>query len=90
MGVVWYRVWRDLWNNKLHTSLVVLVTATGVFAVGLVVGLNGTMTTHLDEEFSLSSPLHLGFCTGLFDKSLVETIRRTFGEPAAGDADRSR
>ena len=36
MSVVWRKVWRDLWHNKLRTLLVILATATGVFSLGLV------------------------------------------------------
>jgi putative ABC transport system permease protein len=90
MSVIWYKVWRDLWNNKLRTFLVVLATTIGVFAVGLVVGLNGTMTTRLAEDFRASSPPHLDFRTGLFDESLVDTIRSEPGVALAQGEIRAR
>jgi hypothetical protein len=65
-----------LWNNKLRTFLVVLATTIGVFAVGLVIGLRGTMTTRLDEDFEASSPPHLAFRTGLFDRIQPAASRR--------------
>jgi cell division protein FtsX len=33
--MAWRKVWRDLWNNKLRTFLVVLATTVGIFALGV-------------------------------------------------------
>ncbi len=83
MSVIWRKVWRDLWGNKLRTLLVVLATTTGVFAIGMVFGLSSVMLDRLDEDFEASTPPHLTFRTGLFDKSLVDAIRREPGVIAA-------
>ena len=34
----WKKVLRDLWGNKLRTTLVVLSIAIGVFAIGMITG----------------------------------------------------
>lgn len=83
MSVIWRKVWRDLWNNKSRTLLVVLATAVGVFAIGIVFGLSGVMITRLAESYRASVPPHITFHTDLFDKSLVETIQREPGVVAA-------
>lgn len=38
MSVIWYKVWFDLWNNKVRTALAVLSIAAGVFAIGAIFG----------------------------------------------------
>ena len=40
MGVIWQKVWSDLWSNKVRTMLAVLSIAVGVFAVGAVFGMS--------------------------------------------------
>ena len=40
MGVALRKVWRDLWNNKGRTMLVVLSIAVGVMAVGMILSSN--------------------------------------------------
>src|SRR5574341_1580351 len=40
MGVALRKVWRDLWNNKGRTLLVVLSIAVGVMAVGMILSSN--------------------------------------------------
>ena len=82
MGTIWRKVWRDLWQNKLRTLMVILSTSTGVFALGLVFGLYSTMTVRLDESLEASVPAHLVFRTGLFDKSLVDTVKSEPGVSA--------
>ena len=39
MGVIWHKVWSDLWDNKARTMLAVLSIAVGVFAVGPILGM---------------------------------------------------
>ena len=63
-GVALRKVWRDLWNNKGRTLLVVLSIAVGVLAVGMILSSNRIIsrqlraaleTDHLPEvEMSLS------------------------------------
>ncbi len=45
MNVIWKKVWRDLWNNKLRTALIILSTTVGLIGVGIVFGLFGMMQT---------------------------------------------
>jgi putative ABC transport system permease protein len=81
--VTWRKVWRDLKHNKLRTFLVVLATAVGVFALGLVFGLSGTMKTQMTESHKASVSPHLEMYTSLFDQEVVESIQREDGVAAA-------
>ena len=38
MGVIRYKIWHDLWENKGRTLRVVAIIAIGAFAVGAVLG----------------------------------------------------
>ena len=50
MGVIWYKVWSDLWNNKTRTLLAALSIASGVFAIGMMFGMSDLLNTNLDES----------------------------------------
>lgn len=84
MSVAWRKVWHDLWSNKLRTLLVVLATTTGVFAVGLVIGLSDTMTVRMTESHLASVPPHLRFETGWFDQATVDAMQ---SEPGVADTE---
>ena len=86
MGVVWCKVWRDLWHNKLRTLLVVLSTAVGLFALGMVFGMRDAVRSWLAEDYRAAAPAHVSFWPRLFDREVVEVIRQ---EPGVADAEGS-
>ena len=88
MSIVWHKVWRDLWHNKFRTILIVLSTAVGVFALGLVFGLSGIMRTRTTEDYQAINPDHVNwYWISTFDQEVVETILRMPGvADAEGDA----
>jgi putative ABC transport system permease protein len=84
MSIVWRKVLRDLWRSKFRTILVVISTAVGVFALGLVYGMSGVLNARLAESHRESVPPHITFYTSYFDQEVVETIKR---EPDVSDAE---
>ena len=56
MGIVRYKIWGDLWNNKARTFQVVLIIAMGAFAVGMIVGSSDLIRAGLTKVWSESSP----------------------------------
>ena len=86
MSIIWRKVLRDLWRSKFRTILVVISTAVGVFALGLVYGMSGVLNTRLAESHRESVPPHITYYTGWFDQEIVETIKR---EPDIADAERA-
>jgi putative ABC transport system permease protein len=59
MSVIWHKVWRDLARHKTRTALVVLSTALGVTALGIVISLSEIMTGQLTSVWPLARPAHL-------------------------------
>ena len=49
MGVIWYKIWFDIWHNKTRTFLAVLSIAAGVFAVGAIFGMSQMMLSNMDK-----------------------------------------
>ncbi len=50
MGVIWHKIWFDIWHNKTRTFLAVLNIAAGVFAVGVFVGMSDILLTNMDKS----------------------------------------
>lgn len=59
MGVLWDKVWFDLWQRKARTILAVLSIAAGVFAVGAIFGLTDLMLAGMDAAHQAVAPSHL-------------------------------
>ena len=60
--------------HKLRTLLVVLSIATGIFAIGLVMGGRGVLTREFDSDYLSSAAPSAEFITTDFDASLVRGI----------------
>ncbi len=83
MSVIWRKVWRDLANNKVRTALVVISTAVGIFALGLVFGLSGVMGERLTAAHRESLPAHIIFQGGPFTQRTVDAIAHERGVKSA-------
>ncbi len=59
MGVLWDKVWFDLWHRKARTLLAVLSIAAGVFAIGTIFGLTDQLLSGMDNAHQAVSPSHL-------------------------------
>ena len=80
MGVIWYKVWFDLWHNKTRTLLVVISIAVGVFAVGMIFGMNDQMLTLMDQQHRADMPQHFTmYISGLIDRDTALALRRVPG-----------
>jgi len=56
MGVIRYKIWSDLWNNKGRTLQVVLIIAMGAFAIGATIGASDIMRVVMSKDWRASSP----------------------------------
>ncbi len=74
MSIIWHKVWRDLWRNKFRTTLAVLSTAVGVFALGMVFGMSGLMRTRMTEDHRATNPAHINLWGGPFDQTAIEAV----------------
>lgn len=83
MGVLWHKVWYDLWHNKTRTLLAVLSIAAGVFAMGMMFGMSDLLLTNLDKSHQALRPPHLDvILSELVDRDTLlnlETIRGVEG-----------
>jgi putative ABC transport system permease protein len=59
MGVIWHKIWFDIWHNKTRTFLAVLSIAAGVFAVGAIFGMSDMLLTNMDASHRAVLPTHV-------------------------------
>jgi putative ABC transport system permease protein len=59
MGVIWHKIWFDIWHNKTRTLLAVLSIAAGVFAVGSIFGMSDMMLANMDKSHQAVLPTHI-------------------------------
>ncbi|TDB36896.1 MAG: ABC transporter permease [Actinobacteria bacterium] len=83
LAVRWKKVLRDLVSHRFRTVLVVLSIATGIFAVGVVMGGRAILLREFDSEFAASVPLNADFYTMPFSDPIVRRAREYPGVAAA-------
>ncbi len=59
MGVLWDKIWFDLWHRKARTILAVLSIAVGVFAIGAIFGLSDQLLSGMNAAHRAVAPSHL-------------------------------
>lgn len=70
MNVIWYKVWSDIWDNKVRTLLAVLSISAGVFAIGAVFGMVDQLITGMDRAHQAVNPSHIFMA---LDRGIDET-----------------
>ena len=80
MSVIWHKVWSDLWDNKIRTTLAILSIAVGVFAVGVTFGMSDQMLAGMDAAHQASIPAHFTIAvTENVDDNLVNRLKKIDG-----------
>jgi putative ABC transport system permease protein len=76
MGVIWYKIWFDIWHNKTRTLLTVLSIAAGVFAVGAIFGLSDMMLSNMDKSHQAVLPTHINAgLSQLVDRDVLLSLK---------------
>lgn len=75
MGVIRYKIWRDLWENKGRTWRVIAIIAIGAFAVGAVLGAKEFIRQDVTRTWQTSNPATIGLeVSPSVDDSLIESL----------------
>lgn len=83
MGVIWQKVWFDIWHNKVRTVLAVLSIAAGVFAVGAIFGMSDQMLSGMDRAHQAVQPSHISmFLTTPVDRDVLVGLNKVPGVEA--------
>ncbi len=80
MGVIRYKIWRDLWANKARTVQVVLIVAMGAFAVGMIITTRNLVVEGMQESWVESSPAMIAMAAGgRVDENTIRNLKRVDG-----------
>jgi putative ABC transport system permease protein len=80
MGVIWYKIWFDIWHNKTRTLLAVLSIAAGVFAVGAIFGMSEMLVTNMDSSHRAVLATHINVAlTEYVDRDILLSLREIPG-----------
>jgi putative ABC transport system permease protein len=80
MGIAFRKVWRDLWNNKGRTLLVVLSIGVGVLAVGMITASNSLIIRQMVQSQEASQPSMVTlYLRGTLDEATVKSMARLPG-----------
>lgn len=80
MGVIWHKVWFDLWSNKVRTLLAVLSIAAGVFAVGAIFGMVDQLLSGMDQSHQAVFPSHINiYLSERIDRDTAIYLKRVKG-----------
>ena len=76
MSVIWFKVWSDLWNNKIRTLLAILSIAVGVFAIGVIFDMSDQLLTGMDTSHQNDVPSHINmFLTTRIDEDTAIRLK---------------
>jgi putative ABC transport system permease protein len=80
----WIKVYRDLWNNRSRTILVILSIAVGVFAIGMIAATQQALTASLNAQYAALRPADAILQTEpMLDEAFVDGLRNLRGVEAA-------
>jgi putative ABC transport system permease protein len=60
MGVIWNKIWFDLWHNKSRTVQVVLIVTMGAFAIGMIIAVQNSLAAGMAQVWHKSRPMMIG------------------------------
>jgi hypothetical protein len=63
MGVIWYKIWSDIWHNKGRTAQIVLIIAMGAFAIGMIITASEVVSARLGQVWRASAPAMINLAT---------------------------
>lgn len=80
LGVIRFKIWYDLWENRGRTMRVVAIIAIGVFAIGTVLGGKEFIQKDMNRTWLASAPATIGLdVKPAVDDKMIETMQNLQG-----------
>ncbi len=91
MSVIIYKIWRDLWAQKMRTLQVVLIIAMGAFAVGMIITTRNLMIPSMEQMWRDCHPAMINmWANPTVDDAIITAIKGIDGlQNAEGYAETS-
>jgi putative ABC transport system permease protein len=75
IDTLWLKTWRDLWQNKGRSTLVVLSIALSTFTLGIILNSYAVLSREMTKDYLASRPAAISFGLSAFDKKLLQQIK---------------
>ena len=80
MGIIRYKIWNDLWQNKRRTLQTVLTIAIGALAVGMTLGASDLMGVGIQAAWRSSSPAMISLeLDPPIDQAILDSLKSIRG-----------
>jgi len=80
MGVLWTKIFRDLWGNKGRTLQVVLIIGIGAAAIGMIIGVRNLVIPGMVEIWTRGNPAMINIFVGpAVTEQEMEVLKRIHG-----------
>ncbi len=80
MGVLWFKILRDLWDHKARTAQVVLIIGIGAAAIGMIMGTRNLVVSGMRQIWLAGSPAMINLTVGPpISEDEILTLRRVEG-----------
>jgi putative ABC transport system permease protein len=76
---LWIKTWRDLWQSKGRSALVVSSIALSTFTLGVILNSYAILSREMNRDYLLSNPTAISFNLERFDKSLLKELKGNDG-----------
>ncbi|MFN8454136.1 MAG: ABC transporter permease [Anaerolineae bacterium] len=86
MGVIRYKIWSEIWQNKGRTLQIVLIIAMGAFALGMIMGARNLFQARVSEVWQTTSPATISLAVSpAVDETMITSLKGIKGvEQAEG------
>ena len=80
MGVLWWKILRDIWGNKGRTLQVVLIIGMGAAAIGMIIGTRNLVVPGMENIWQSSNPAMINlFVFPPVDENELQVLRHVEG-----------
>src|SRR3990170_59402 len=79
MGVLGFKLFRDLWNNKGRTLQVVFIIGLSAGSIGMIMGTRNLMIPGMQEIWQSQNPAMINLFTGYLDEDELLVLEHEDG-----------
>ena len=74
LNTLWLKTWRDLWQNKGRSTLVILSIALSTFTLGVILNSYAILSREMTQDYLQSNPTAISFSIDKFSRSLLTKL----------------
>lgn len=76
MGVIRYKIWSEVWQNKGRTLQIVLIIAVGAFSIGMIIGGRNLFQARVAEIWQATSPAMISLAVNpAVDDTMITSLK---------------